>query len=93
MTDRELMQLALEALTAYDGTNGASQRKRVLAALRDRLAHEGKPNYTTPREWEGLDDGEVVGLTCECVDDGTFNMDCAFEFARSIETKLRERNA
>lgn len=38
MTDRELMQQALEALTAYDGTNGASQRKRVLAALRDRLA-------------------------------------------------------
>lgn len=38
MTDRELMQQALEALTAYDGTNGASQRKRVLAALRERLA-------------------------------------------------------
>ena len=40
MTDRELMQQALEALTAYDGTNGASQRKRVLAALRERLARE-----------------------------------------------------
>ena len=39
MTDRELMQQALEALTAYDGTNNASQRKRVLAALRERLAH------------------------------------------------------
>ena len=39
MTDREIMQQALEALTAYDGTNGASQRKRVLAALRERLAH------------------------------------------------------
>jgi hypothetical protein len=39
MTDQELMQQALEALTAYDGTNGASQRKRVLAALRERLAH------------------------------------------------------
>ena len=38
MTDQELMQQALEALTAYDGTNGASQRKRVLAALRERLA-------------------------------------------------------
>ena len=38
MTDRELMQQALEALTAYDGTNNASQRKRVLAALRERLA-------------------------------------------------------
>lgn len=38
MTDQELMQQALEALTAYDGTNGVSQRKRVLAALRERLA-------------------------------------------------------
>ena len=38
MTDREIMQQALEALTAYDGTNNASQRKRVLAALRERLA-------------------------------------------------------
>ena len=38
MTDRDLMQQALEALTAYDGTNNASQRKRVLAALRERLA-------------------------------------------------------
>ena len=37
-TDRELMQQAMEALTAYDGTNGESKRKRVLAALRERLA-------------------------------------------------------
>ena len=37
-TDRELMQQALEALTVYDGTNGESKRKRVLAALRERLA-------------------------------------------------------
>lgn len=38
MTDRELMQQALEALTTYDGTNGESKRKRVLDALRERLA-------------------------------------------------------
>lgn len=38
MNDKELMQQVLEALTAYDGTNNASQRKRVLAALRERLA-------------------------------------------------------
>jgi len=42
MTDRELMQQALEALTEYDGTNGESKRKRVLAALRERLA---EPDY------------------------------------------------
>jgi hypothetical protein len=38
MSDRELMQQALEALTVYDGTNGESKRKRVLAALRAALA-------------------------------------------------------
>jgi len=42
MTDRELMQQALEALTEYDGTNGESKRKRVLAVLRERLA---EPDY------------------------------------------------
>jgi hypothetical protein len=42
MTDRELMQQALEALTAYDGTNGVSQRKRALADLRERLAQPEK---------------------------------------------------
>lgn len=46
MTDRELMQQALEALTAYDGTNGASQRKRVLAALRERLAQPDRIQLT-----------------------------------------------
>lgn len=45
MTDQELMQQALDALTAYDGTNGASQRKRVLTALRERLA---QPEHHDP---------------------------------------------
>ena len=48
MTDREIMQQALEALTAYDGTNGASQRKRVLAALRDRLAQPEQEPVACP---------------------------------------------
>ena len=49
MNDKELMQQALEALTAYDGTNNASQRKRVLAALRERLAQpEQEPVWIQP---------------------------------------------
>lgn len=49
MTDRELMQQALDALTAYDGTNGESKRKRVLAALRERLAQpEQEPVWIQP---------------------------------------------
>jgi hypothetical protein len=44
------------------------------------------------REWVGLDEVEVTGMTCECVDDGTFNMSCAHDFARAIEAKLKEKN-
>ena len=43
-------------------------------------------------EWQDLTEVEIVGLTCECVDDGTFNMDCALDFARAIEAKLKEKN-
>jgi hypothetical protein len=58
------------------------------------------PLYTAPvhatrnvkRSWVGLTDEEVMGLTCECVDDGTFNRDCAYDFARAIEAKLKEEN-
>jgi hypothetical protein len=44
------------------------------------------------RKWVGLDQVEIIGMTCECVDDGTFNMDCAYDFARAIEAKLKEKN-
>jgi hypothetical protein len=45
-----------------------------------------------PHKWVGLTDEEIVGMTCECVDDGTFNMDCARDFARAIEAKLKGLN-
>ena len=45
-----------------------------------------------PKEWVGLTDEEIMGMTCECVDDGTFNMDCARDYARWIEDKLKEKN-
>jgi hypothetical protein len=44
------------------------------------------------RKWVGLDQVEIMGMTCECVDDGTFNMDCAYDFARAIEARLKEKN-
>jgi hypothetical protein len=44
------------------------------------------------REWVGLDEVEITGITCECVDDGTFNMSCAHDFARAIEKALKEKN-
>lgn len=46
-----------------------------------------------PLDWEPelmvrpkpLTEEEIRGHTCECVDDGTFNMACAIDFARAIE--------
>ena len=58
----------------------------------DMIGRYWQPLYTAPRQWVGLDDVEIVGMTCECVDDGTFNMDCAREFARAIEKRLKEMN-
>jgi hypothetical protein len=46
----------------------------------------------TERTWVGLDEVEVIGCTCECIDEGEFNMDCAIDFARAIEDKLKEKN-
>jgi hypothetical protein len=55
--------------------------------LRDVLGH-----LRTRREWVGLTDDEIVGMTCECVGNGTFNMDCARDYANWIEAKLKEKN-
>jgi hypothetical protein len=57
----------------------------------DKAMFKYKPK-AEPRQWVGLTDEDVVGMTCECVDDGTFNMDCARDFARAIEAKLKEKN-
>ena len=46
----------------------------------------------TERIWVGLDEVEVIGCTCECIDEGEFNMDCAIDFARAIEVRLKEKN-
>lgn len=57
MTDREIMQQAMEALTTYDGTNGEGKRKRVLATLRERLAQPAQqpPKFPTMlrKMWSG----------------------------------------
>jgi hypothetical protein len=44
-------------------------------------------------KWVGLTDEEIVGVTCECVDDGTFDMNCARDFARAIEEKSKAKNS
>jgi len=44
------------------------------------------------RNWVELAEEEVVGLTCECIDDGKFNMECAHEFSKGITNMLKEKN-
>ena len=89
MNDKELMQQALEALTAYDGTNNASQRKRVLAALRQALE--------TEREWVGLTADEI--WKCNRAKSGSavefhicYEHQNVEDFAEAIEAKLKEKN-
>ena len=44
------------------------------------------------KPWVGLTEEEIVGATCECIDDGTFNMFCAYDFAKTIEVILKGKN-
>jgi hypothetical protein len=50
------------------------------------------PYWIPKREWQDLDEVEIIGCTCECIDDGTFDMKCAIDFARAIEAQLRRNN-
>jgi len=65
-------------------------RYRVLPNTGGKPSSE--PRRRTKSKWVGLDDVEIMGMTCECVDDGTFDMNCAMIFARAIEAKLKVRN-
>jgi hypothetical protein len=53
-----------------------------------------KPLFTSPprKEWVGLTKEEIIGHTCECVDDVTFNMDCAIDFANALQETLKRYN-
>lgn len=80
MTDRELLQQALDALEwaerRYSYAN-LDLFNKPIEAIRTRLAQPKK-------EWVGLTDEEIY-----------FEMpykDTLFEFARAIEAKLKEKN-
>jgi hypothetical protein len=79
MTDRELMQMALDAMESFEsGTNGlykgefAEERK----ALRDRLAQP-------ERQWVGLTDEEVMEIYVDTM---------AYDAVRVAEAKLKGKN-
>ena len=88
MTDKELMQQALEALeeiadevfSPYDSKLG-----EVILALRERLAQ--------PRQWQDITDNtleELLGLHCST--SGYMSEADAREFATDLGSRLKEQN-
>ena len=76
MTDRELMQMALDALLLVDEKQRIFSQRESIRRLRDRLAQP-------VREWVGLTDVDF---------DALFLNEDGVRFARYIEAKLKEKN-
>lgn len=85
MTNREAMQMALDALEYYDGYNGHIDVSEEIEALRTALAQPEK-------EWVGLTDEEISG----CIN-ATVSLDkrqfLLVEFSKFIQAKLKEKNS
>ena len=77
------MQHALDALTVYYVTNGESKRKRVLAALRERLA---QPN----RVWVGLEEEDLFDIAS--VNFGEPDLLLFVEMGKLVQKELKELN-
>jgi hypothetical protein len=92
-TDRELLEMALEALEPdVSRAKWAVEEdvRFVIKALRTRLAEPdlakvGEVGVWGQREWRGLTDEEIVSCAEGIIVGG-------LEFARAIEDKLKERN-
>ena len=78
MTDRELMQQALETLEDIFGKNKVDVG--IITALRQPLAQ--------PEQWVGLTEAEKVNVAIDCGCADVAWMD----FADAIEAKLRDKN-
>lgn len=92
MTDRELMQMALEVLECDEtyikcaGGNGKRQGQAA-QALRDRLAQP-------ERQWVGLTDEDFREAFNTAYDGEDFGLIGDFSwFAELIEAKLKEKNS
>jgi hypothetical protein len=97
MSDRELMQMALDALDIfYDEYGWGEKQKKAHEALRARLAQPEEPNWSAAgfvkprRGWQGLTDEEILEEYRQSYgDDGNLT---DIYFARAIEAKLKEKN-
>jgi hypothetical protein len=82
MTDRELMQMALDALEEYCEQGVLLRPIERREALRARLAQP-------EREWQGLTDEEYEAMAENHVTNCYFD---TLTYARAIEAKLKEKN-
>jgi hypothetical protein len=105
MTDRELMQMALDGLNDSEASDA---RYEAIKALRDRLAQPDAETFTSKhiadaldayrkaqikREWVGLTDTEVIEISKATSVYGSDNHYEVLEFVAAIEAKLKEKNA
>ena len=73
------------------GNNSLYEYRLVAASETLTIGKEAAPRD----QWVSLDDQDIIGMTCECIDpdnDDVFDMNCAIEFARRIEEKVKELN-
>jgi hypothetical protein len=91
MTDRELMQMALDALKAMQSYAKAEKKGLLICdesinALRKRLA---QPD----RKWVGLTDEDIKEIDTEPYWDSVIiDTEGIGDLARQIEAKLKEKN-
>jgi hypothetical protein len=95
MTDRELMQQALDAfggLLTFNPSPAEYQQGRAsVAALRDRMS-QPEPLFSTPqqRQWVGLTDEEIKSLPSwwPSYEDAP----ALIQLVKDVEAKLKEKN-
>jgi hypothetical protein len=93
MTDRELMQQALEALEEINKLS-IGENAICLPAEIDGAMDAMRQALETKREWVGLTDEEIQDLShlSQKIDEGNAAWFDRWGFARAIEAKLREKN-
>ena len=82
MTDRELLQQALDALISVWNSDRTTRQVETIRAIKSRLAQPKK-------EWVGLTDDEYEAMAEQYVTNCYFD---TLEYAKAIEAKLKEKN-